>query len=136
MTVLEFLSPEWIAALDTAAGASAAVRTGTADLTATVEQVVPDAPGGAVRYHVRIDRGDVRVRPGAADAPDITFVADYEAARALNEGSSSAQHALATGRLQITGGLARLAGQEAALRALGDVFAAVRAATTYTAPST
>jgi hypothetical protein len=129
--VAEFLSREWLADLDAVARGSPALRTATAEIAATLEQVVPDAPGGAVRYHVRIDHGDVRVHPGPAVAADVTFLADYEVARAINDGSATAQQALAAGRLKIKGGLARLAGKEMALVAVGDVFAMVRASTTY-----
>ncbi|HEX6312453.1 MAG TPA: SCP2 sterol-binding domain-containing protein [Acidimicrobiia bacterium] len=129
--MVEFLSAKWIAALDAAARASTTLRSETDEIVATVEQVIVDAPAGAVRYHVRIDHGDVRVHAGPADAPDVTFIADYEVARAINEGSTTAQEALAAGRLKVTGGLARLVGHEAALTAVGDVFAGVRAATTY-----
>ena len=127
----EFLSPEWIAQLDRAARASAAVRAATAELSATVQQIVPDAPSGAVQYHVTIDHGDVRVHVGPAAAPDLTLLVDYEIARAINDGTATAQHALASGRLKITGGVAALAGHESALAAIGDIFGAVRAQTTY-----
>jgi hypothetical protein len=129
--VAEFLSREWLADLDAVARGSAALRTATAEIAATLEQVVPDAPGGAVRYHVRIDHGDVRVHPGPAAAADVTFLADYEVARAINDGSATAQQALAAGRLKIKGDLPRLAGEEMALVAVGDIFAMVRASTTY-----
>ena len=127
----EFLSPEWIAELDGAARASKAVRAATRELTATVQQIVPDAPGGAVQYHVTIDRGNVRVHVGPAATPDLALLVDYEIARAINDGTATAQHALASGRLKITGGVAALAGHESALIAIGDIFGAVRATTTY-----
>lgn len=132
----EFLSPEWIAELDAAAKTSEALRAGAADVRATIEQVVPDAPGGAVRYHVTIDRGDVHVCSGPADAPDVTLVTGYEAARTISDGTATAQQALTAGSLEIKGELARFVGLDRALAAVGDVFAAVRARTTYADPGT
>jgi len=127
----EFLSPEWIAQLDSAARASEAVRAATRELSATVQQIVPDAPGGGVQYHVTIDHGHVRIQAGPAATPDLTLLVDYEIARAINDGTATAQHALASGRLKITGGVAALAGHGSALVAIGDIFGAVRATTTY-----
>ncbi|MGH8982579.1 MAG: SCP2 sterol-binding domain-containing protein [Acidimicrobiia bacterium] len=131
----EFLSREWIVELDRAARASETVRTATRDVTATVQQIVPDAPNGAVEYHVTIDHGDVRIHAGAAEAPDLTLLVDYEVARAINDGTATAQHALASGRLKITGRVAAFAGRESAIAAIGDVFEAVRATTTYAEPT-
>jgi SCP-2 sterol transfer family len=127
----EFLSPEWIAALDRAARESQELRAATADIDATVEQVVPDAPLGAVHYHVTLDHGEVHVQPGPAGAADLTLLVDYEVARAINDGTTTAQLALASGRLKIKGGMTAFVGHERALAAIGDIFGAVRAGTTY-----
>ncbi|MGH9050186.1 MAG: SCP2 sterol-binding domain-containing protein [Acidimicrobiia bacterium] len=127
----EFLSPEWVAALDSAARDSVELRAATDELAATVQQVVPDAPNGAVHYHVTMDHGVVRVRAGRAQSPDLTLLADYEVARAINDGTITAQRALASGRLKIKGGMTAFVGHERALAAIGDIFGAVRATTTY-----
>jgi len=126
-----FLSPEWVAELDTAARATDAATTRSDDLTLTVQQVVQGAPNGEVRYYVTIARGGVRVRPGSADSPDLTLFADYDVARAINAGTANAQDALAVGRLKIKGRLEQLLGHEDAFAVLDDVFASVRSGTTY-----
>jgi len=130
----EFLSPDWVAALDTAAQGSEELRAATTEIAATVQQVVPDAPGGAVRYHVTIDHGRVRVAAGAAESPDLTLAVDYDVARAINDGTTTAQLALASGRLKIKGGMAAFVGHERAFAAIGDIFGAVRDTTTYAEP--
>jgi putative sterol carrier protein len=127
----EFLSPEWLEALDAAARASDSLVARTQHLTLTVQQVVQHAPGGEARYYLIIDRTGVRVRPGSADSPDLTLFADYDVARAINTGTMNAQHALATGRLKIKGRLAPLLGNEEMFATLDDVFGPVRGATTY-----
>jgi SCP-2 sterol transfer family len=129
--VPEFLSAEWVAALDRAARDSVELRGATVDLTATVQQVVPDAPGGTVSYHLTIARGEVRVTGGPTDTADLTLVTDYDVARAINDGTTTAQLALASGRLKIKGGMTAFVGHERALAAIGDIFGVVRAATTY-----
>jgi putative sterol carrier protein len=128
--VPDFLSAEWISALD-AAAQSATLPDEAATVSITIEQVVRDAPGGDARYHLRIKDGRARVHPGPATAPDLTLFADYETAAQLQRGELNAQNALATGGLKVRGAFARLVRVDDALRALEDVFAPVRAATTY-----
>lgn len=128
----EFLSPEWIEALDTAARA-ATVPTDAAVVSIEVELVVRDAPGGEVRYHLRLADGRARVHGGPAASPHLRLIADYDIAARIQRGEVNAQQALAAGRLKVQGQgqFARLLGADEALRSLEDVFAAVRAATTY-----
>ena len=128
----EFLSDDWIAALD---AHSIAVETSAAldGLTLIVQQVVRLPDGGDVRYHLTIADGRVRVAAGDAPRADITLTSDYETARALQSGALNAQHALATGRLRLGGDLNQLLGRADALAAIGDVFVRVREATTYDA---
>ena len=126
-----FLSPEWLAQLDAATQQSDALASATSDVTLTIEQVVRGTPDGEVRYHVAIERGDVRVRRGAADAPDLTFAADYDVARALARGDANAQDMLVGRQFTLTGKVKRLVAYGSAIDALDDVFATVRSETTY-----
>ena len=129
----EFLSAEWIEALD-AAARGVTVPAGAAAVSMEVEQVVRDAPGGEVRYHLRLEDGRVRVHPGPAVSPHLRLIADYEVAARIQRGEMNAQAALAAGRLKMQGQFAHLLRADEALRSLEDVFAAVRAATTYEEP--
>jgi putative sterol carrier protein len=131
--VADFLSAAWIEALDEAARA-ATLPEEAAAVSVTIEQVVRDAPGGECRYHLRIEDGHARVLPGPSDAPDLRLFADYEVAARIQRGEVNAQQALASGRLKVQGQYARLVRVDDALRALEDLFAPVRAATTYREP--
>jgi hypothetical protein len=134
--VAEFLSDEWIAALD--AAARAALRDGAddADLLA-VEPVVCGVPGrGDVRYRVSCGtavRAVTRPSDVSADdaSADVRIETDYATAVALARGQLNAQTALADGLLRVSGDLARLAAHASALARLGDLFASVRATTTF-----
>ena len=122
-----FLSPEWIEALDAAAREAA----GPAGVRLTIQQIVTDSGGGEVRYHLVVDDGRVRVRPGDAAGADLTLVQSRAVAAALSRGELNAQQALEAGRLKLRGDIGRLAKEARALMAMEDVFAAVRAATAY-----
>ena len=126
----DFLSAEWIEALDAAARAATLPETASA-VSITIEQVVRDAPGGESRYHLRIEDGRARVHSGPAAAPDLRLFADYDVAALIQRGEVNAQEALAAGRLKVQGRFAHLLRVDDALRALEDVFAPVRAETTY-----
>jgi putative sterol carrier protein len=124
--VAEFLSEEWIAELD-AAAASLSRDSGER---LTIEQRVHGAPGlptADVIYHLVIEPPAARVAFGAADQPDVTITTDYDTARALHEGRTTAQHALVSGRYKVRGRLTALR----VMTELDDVFAPVRARTTF-----
>ncbi len=126
----EFLSADWIDALD-AAARRATFAGAAAEVVLTVEQVVRDGPDGEVSYHLRLERGRARVRPGPAEASDLKLFADYDIASQLQRGEITAQDALAAGRLKVQGQFQLLRQASDALAALEDVFAPVRAVTTY-----
>jgi putative sterol carrier protein len=128
--MVRFLTQEWIAALDSAAR-EAAVPAG---VRLTIQQIVTDdgdGDGDEVRYHLVLDDGRLRVHPGEATAADVTLVQSREVAAALSRGELNAQQALEAGRLKLRGDIGHLARQGKALTAMEDVFAAVRADTTY-----
>jgi putative sterol carrier protein len=126
--MVRFLSPEWIAALDVAAG-EATVPVG---VRLTIQQVVTDDDdGGGVRYHLVFDGGRIRVHAGEAERADLTLVQTREVAAAFSRGELNAQQALEAGRLKLRGDIGHLAREGKALTAVADVFAAVRVATTY-----
>jgi len=130
--VAEFLSDEWIAALDAAARATE-VDAGDADSLA-VEPVVRGVPGrGDVRYRVTCDTGVRAVTRAPDGEADVRIETDYATAVALARGQLNAQTALADGVLRVSGDLARLAAHAAAFARLGDLFASVRATTTFAA---
>jgi putative sterol carrier protein len=122
-----FLTPEWIADLD-AAAREAAVPAG---VRLTIQQIVTTEGGDDVRYHLVLEDGRLRVHPGEAPAADVTLTQSREVAAALSRGELNAQQALEAGRLKLRGDIGHLARQGRALTAVTDVFAAVRAATSF-----
>lgn len=140
-----FLSDEWFADIRRHQPAAGGPGPGPVDAALVVEEVVPDAPGGEVRYRVVIAGAAARIaakqqpepdRDPAGDGaePDLTITCDWETAASLAQGRLSAQAALMDGRLRIRGNLSRLAGGAAQLAGLDPVPPEVRARTTYERP--
>jgi hypothetical protein len=127
--VPEFLSDEWLAALDASARSMAPLR----DIAPfVVEQVVTDVEGrGVVRYHLAFDDAGLHVRPGAGEHPDVTLATDAKTAADIARGVTNGQRALANGRFRVRGSIEALTKRSAALGALEDIFVSVRDATTY-----
>jgi SCP-2 sterol transfer family len=130
--VSEFLTPAWIAELDAAIRAPDALTT-VDDQSFVVEQRVSDAPAGEACYHLVLDGAESRATDGAAPAPNLVILTDYATAVALLRGTTNAQHAIADGRMKVSGDLHAAARRIEALAGLDDVFAAVRATTTCSA---
>jgi hypothetical protein len=126
--VAEFLSDEWLGALDDAARSIRLRREVTPFV---LEQVVTGASGGDVHYQVVFADASVRVVKGTPSAPDLSFVTDLHTATGIARGETNAQQALAAGRFQVRGRIEALVRRADALRALDDAFASIREATTY-----
>jgi hypothetical protein len=127
--VPEFLSVAWLAALDDAARHAPP----TPDVAPfVIEQVVTDATADTIgAYHLVFSDVGLRVVPGPAPDADVSFATDLDTATRLARGETNAQRALAAGRFRVHGNIDTLTRRVAGLRALDDVFAAVRAETTY-----
>ena len=82
-------------------------------------------------YHLVFTIEGLRVVPGAAQDADVSLATDLDTAARLARGETNAQQALAAGRFRVRGNIDTLTRRAAGLRALDDVFAAVRAETTY-----
>lgn len=127
----QFLSVDWLDALGRAAAKSTALHDATERHRLVIEQTVTDGPNGDSRYHVLVDNGAVAVCAGEADAPTLTFSTDYATAVAVNSGAESAQAAFMRGRLRVGGDVRELLRNAEILSMLEDVFAPVRAETSY-----
>ena len=128
---LEFLSPEWFAAVrriqelhaDEAAAALAGQRM-------VMNAVVTETPGGGEqRFHIRIDEGRAEWGEGELDAADVTLTLDHETAKTVILGGDpqQAMQAFVQGRIQVEGDMTKLmALQGGAASGGGETAAAIR----------
>lgn len=123
--VPEVWSEEWVRGLDAAARADGDLRAASVGRHVVIgQEVVED--GRRTRWHVVLDDGEVAVRPGPAEAPDVTFSQDAEVARAVARGEVAARTAFVLGRIRVGGDVGVLLELAPALSGLGDVFASSR----------
>lgn len=128
MRGVQFLSDEWLAALDEAARA----RPSSADdplrgVHVVIEQVITGGP----RWRLVIDDGRCYVVRGGEAEPDVRLTSDRDTALAIATGARAALDAFLAGDLVLGGDVRTLLDRREALEALGDLFAAVRSATVF-----
>jgi predicted lipid carrier protein YhbT len=125
-----FLSDEWFDAMAAAARCASDVSP---DLDLVVQQVVEPAtgPDGEIAWFVTVRDGTVGIERGRHPSPSIAFTLDIATAAGIQSGEQSAQAAFMAGRLRVGGDVRTLLDQQEAMATLEDVFADVRATTTY-----
>lgn len=118
-------SDEWITALDAAARADDELREASRGRRVVIGQEVLDGER-RTSWHVVLDDGEVAVRPGPADQPDVTFSQDRDVAEAVARGELAARTAFVLGRIRVGGDVGVILDLAPALSGLGDVFGATR----------
>lgn len=121
----EIGSDEWIAALDRVARADDALRAASRGRTVEIGQEVVDGPRRA-RWSIVLDDGEVSVRRGWSERPDVTLRQNLDLARRISRGEASAAASFLMGDLRLGGDGSLLVELAPALAGLGDVFEAVR----------
>lgn len=125
---MQFLSDEWLAALDAAARQRVVAEDDPlSEVSLTVDQVVTDGP----TWRLVVDRGSLSVDPAPTGEPDVRLTSDRSTAAAVAAGERSALDAFIAGDLVVGGDTRRVLEHRTALEALGDLFAAVKADTTF-----
>jgi len=125
---VQFLSDEWLAAMDGAARSrSVAADDPLRGVSLVVEQVVVDGP----RWRLVIDDGHCSVQAGGEREPDVRFTSDRTTAEAIATGQRAALEAFIAGDLVLGGDVRALLEHRAALEVLGDLFGSVKSSTTF-----
>ncbi len=128
MHAVQFLSDEWVAAMDDAARARPVPEPDPlADVSVIIEQVVRDGP----RWRLIVDHGTCAVAAGGEREPDVRLTSDRETAEAIATGRRPALDAFIAGDLVLGGDVRALLDNRGALEALGDIFARVKAETVF-----
>ena len=121
----EFLSAEWVTALDAAARTAVDLAT---DPPVVVETRVVGATAGT-GYQVHFGPDGASVTPPGVGSSDLVLITDVATAWALHQGTLRAQDAFARGALKVRGRPEVLAGRAELLTALERALAPIRAHT-------
>ncbi len=106
---VKFLSEEWVSAVNDAINAHDGFKSAASGKDLAFQFKVTDAPEGCVdAYYLKIDGGDSTTATGEVDGSDVVISSDYATSEAISKGDLNTQTAFMTGKLKITGNLAKL----------------------------
>ena len=115
----KFLTEEWVrdvtAALNNHDGFKNAI--GAADL--GIQFVTEDGPDGEVNYYLSAGGGHSKVALGELENADVTVKQSYDTAAAISKGELNTQTAFMTGKLKVSGNLAKLMMHQSAIQQWG-----------------
>jgi putative sterol carrier protein len=117
--VSKFLSDEWASDVTAALNAHDGFRNaiGTADL--TIQFNVSDTPEGEVDYYLQAGGGNAEMGIGTLEGADVTVKQSYDTAAAVSKGELNTQTAFMTGKLKVSGNLAKLMMHQGAIQQWG-----------------
>lgn len=115
-----FLSEEWTQAVTNALNSHPGFKSslGSADL--VIQFATADAPAGNVDYFLDASDGMARLALGTADSPDVTVAQSYDTASAISRGDLNTQTAFMTGKIKVSGNLAKLMMHQKAISEWGS----------------
>jgi putative sterol carrier protein len=115
----KFLSEEWVqevtAALNEHQGFKNAI--GAADL--GIQFSTSEAPEGDVDYFLHTSGGNSMIALGSLEDADVTVNQSYDTAAAISKGELNTQTAFMTGKLKVSGNLAKLMMHQSAIQQWG-----------------
>jgi putative sterol carrier protein len=122
----KFLTQDWLDALGTTVGADEGFKGAIANVDLTLQFEVPDAPEGAVdTYHFVIKDGELATGAGPADEADATISNNYETSIAISKGELNTQMAFMTGKLKVSGNMAKIMMNQTVFSKFAEAAAAV-----------
>lgn len=119
----QFLSEEWAAAATDALNDHPGFKSAMGSAELAIQFNTMDAPQGTVSYYMTTSGGVANLAIGELDDPDVTINQSYETAIAISTGELNTQTAFLTGKIKVSGNLAKLMMHQ---RAIGEWGAAVK----------
>lgn len=103
-----FLSPEWATTVQAALNNHAGFRSAIATADLGLQFNISGAPAGDAAYYLKTSGGSAVLAMGTLEGTDVTIGQSYETARSIFSGDLNTQTAFMTGKLKVTGNLAKL----------------------------
>jgi putative sterol carrier protein len=115
----KFLTEEWAQDVTTALNNHEGFKNaiGAADL--AIQFNTEDGPDGDVDYYLKTSGGSANLALGTLDDADVTVKQSYDTAVAISKGELNTQTAFMTGKLKVSGNLAKLMMHQSAVQQWG-----------------
>lgn len=120
---VKFLTEEWAGAVTDALNNHPGFKSAMGSAELAVQFHTTDAPEGDVLYYMTTSQGQARLEMGELDDPDVTITQNYDTATAISQGELNTQTAFMTGKIKVSGNLAKLMMHQ---RAISEWGAAVK----------
>ncbi len=112
---VQFLSEEWAQEATKVLNEHSGFASAIANVDLSLQFKVTDSPSGEVDYHFVMGGGNATVALGETEDADVIVANNYDTAVAISKGDLNTQAAFMTGKLKVSGNLAKLMMHQAAL---------------------
>jgi putative sterol carrier protein len=112
----KFLSEEWAAEVTAALGQHTGFKNAIGSAELGIQFVVNDGPDGDAEYYLQATGGKSTMALGTLENPDVTVRQSYETATAISKGELNTQTAFMTGKVKVSGNLAKLMMHQSAIQ--------------------
>ena len=116
----KFLSEEWASEVTTALNNHAGFKSAIGDAELGIQFSTTEAPDGEVDYYLKAGGGNATMALGALEGADVTVKQSYDTATAISKGDLNTQTAFMTGKLKVSGNLAKLMMHQNAIQQWGS----------------
>lgn len=122
----KFLTKEWLEALTDTVNADGSFTSAIANVDLTLQFEISDNPEGTESaYYMAIKDGRLEAGAGAAEEADATIGQSYETAVAISKGELNTQMAFMTGKMKVSGNMAKIMMNQAVFGQFAESAAAV-----------
>lgn len=112
----KFLSEEWASEVTAALGQHQGFKNAIGSAELGIQFVVTDGPDGDAEYHLKSSGGNTTMAVGNLENADVTVRQSYETAVAISKGELNTQTAFMTGKVKVSGNLAKLMMHQSAIQ--------------------
>ena len=112
----KFLSEEWAAEVTAALGQHPGFKNAIGSAELGIQFIVSDGPDGDAEYYLKSAGGASIMAVGALENADVTVRQSYDTASAISKGELNTQTAFMTGKVKVSGNLAKLMMHQSAIQ--------------------